>query len=492
MRATGAAPWAAHDWAMMLRSAARYAAALLCAAMLAVAAALPEAVALHLDDFVEGRMRAWDTPGLSLTVVYADGASISRGYGFADREAGIAMTDETLVVLGSTTKALTALAVMQLVEHGLVELDASLTRYLRWYTTPEGSEDRITIRQLMSHSSGYPWGVLFTGRRYPAELEDYVRWLRRVRLEAAPGARFGYSNDTFVILGLIIERVSGMPYEDYMRAHVLDPLGMTSTTFDIDTARERGLARGYQYQRGRAEPLEVRFFPSERPAGKLMASAAELVPYFRMLLGGGRVEGRQLISEASLRQMWTPVVVVDIAGLRYGLAWYLDTVAGLQLVSHPGSVRNSGSRFLLVPEAGLAVGVLSNVSRPLDPRSEVSEGIAAAALLFGEAPLEPPRSVILAPTRPSDELLRAVPGVYASAAGPVVVGARDGALVGSVYGHTFELEPAGGTTFLVRADFARLDGLELEFQAAEPGGDSPSAPGDRLALMGLWFAFRVE
>ncbi|MFN2324219.1 MAG: hypothetical protein ABR510_14885, partial [Trueperaceae bacterium] len=180
------------------------------------------------------------------------------------------------------------------------------------------------------------------------------------------------------------------------------------------------------------------------------------------------------------------------AGLGYGLAWYLDEVAGLQLVWHLGSVRNSGSHVALVPEAAVAVAVASNVSRPLDPRREVAESIVVAALVFGEAPLAPPRSVVLTPTRPSDDLLRAVPGVYASAAGPVVVTERDGALVGSVDGHAFELESAGGTTFLLRSDAERLDGLELAFQAADPGAGDPLAASDRLALMGLWFAFRSE
>ncbi|MFN2323737.1 MAG: serine hydrolase domain-containing protein, partial [Trueperaceae bacterium] len=258
------------------------------AAQAAVADGLPEVLERHLDAFVTERMGAWDTPGLSLAVVHGDEAVITRGYGFADREAERPMTDDTLNVLGSTTKAFTAMAVMQLVERGLVDLDASVTRYLPWFTTPEGREDQITIRQLLSHSAGYPWGILFTDGVYPAELEDYVLQLRGVRLASAPGARFGYSNDPFVVLGLIVERVSGMPYEDYMDARVLTPLGMTSATFDAEVAQERGLARGYHVPWRNAEPLDVAFVRSERSAGTLMASAAELAHYLRMLQGGGR------------------------------------------------------------------------------------------------------------------------------------------------------------------------------------------------------------
>jgi CubicO group peptidase (beta-lactamase class C family) len=449
-------------------------------------------LARHLDGFVADRMRAWDTPGLSLSVVHEGAAVVTRGYGFADREAGRPMTEDTLVVLGSTTKAFTALAVMQLVEGGRVDLDASVTRYLPWFRTPAELQDQITIRRLLSHSAGYPWGVLFTDAVYPGELEAYVRWLGGVRLTSPPGARFGYSNDPFVVLGLVVERVSGMPFEAYMDEHVLTPLGMTSATFDAEVARERGMARGYHVPWRDAVPLDVAFVASERPAGTLMASAAELARYLRMLLGGGRFEGRTIVSEASLRTMWTPVVPVDGGGLGYGLAWYLDEVAGLRLVWHLGSVRNSGSHVLLVPEAEVAVAVASNASRPLDPRREVAESIVVAALAFGDAPLAPPRSAVLVPTPTADDLLRAVPGVYASAAGPVVVRERDGALVGSVDGHAFDLESAGGTTFLLRSEAERLDGLELTFQAANPGAGDPLAATDRLALMGLWFAFRSE
>jgi len=462
------------------------------AAALAAGGALPEALELHLDAFVTDRMRAWDTPGLSLVVVYDGTSASSRGYGFADREAERPMTDDTLVMLGSTTKAFTALAVMQLVERGLIDLDASVTRYLPWFATPEGNEDRITVRQLMSHSAGYPWGILFTDRTYPEEMEPYVRWLRRVRLASPPGERFGYSNDTFVVLGLIVEQVSGTSYEAYMDANVLAPLRMTRATFDVEVARARGLAQGYRVVLRSAEPLDVRFTRSERPAGTLMTSAAEFGHYLVMLLGGGRLGERVIITEDSLATMWTSVVPVDGTGLRYGLAWYLDSVAGLRLAWHLGSVRNSGSHVVVVPEAGLAVGVMSNVSRPLDPRREVAESIAAAALVFGDEPLEPPAIGILVRAGPTDDLLRVMPGAYASAAGPVVVVERDGALVGSVHGHAFELESVGGTTFLVRSEHARLDGLELEFRAADPASGDPIAASDRLVLMGLWFAFRSE
>ena len=466
-------------------------AAIFLVASVAAGGSLPKAVEDHLDDFVAGRMEAWDTPGLSLVVVREGEVALARGYGFADREAGLAMTEETLVMLGSTTKAMTALAVMQLVEVGPIELGAPVTRYLPWFVTPEGHEHDITVRQLLSHTSGYPWGLLFSGHDYPRELEDYVRWLGRVRLATEPGARFGYSNDTFVVLGLIVERVSEMSYQDYMHQNLFEPLAMTRTTFELEVAEQRGLARGYRNDSGVAVPFDIGFAPSERPAGKLMTSALELGNYFTMLLAGGRFQGGEVISEGALKQMWTPVVSVD-EEVSYGLAWYLSDAGGLKLVSHPGSVRNSGSRFVLVPEASLAVGVMSNISRPLDPRNEVAESITVATLLFGDYPLDAPGPPSFAMYSGDGEVWSDVVGEYSSAAGPVTIFAEEGRLVGTVYGHRFGLDPTGEATFKVRSEFAPLDGLELEFQPADPGEASWRAGSDRLALLGQWFAFKVD
>jgi CubicO group peptidase (beta-lactamase class C family) len=462
---------------------------------LAGARTLPPAVAAHIDGFVTERMAAWDTPGMSLLVVLDDEVVYSRGYGFADREAERPMTEDTLVVLGSTTKAMTALAVMQLVEAGRIELDAPVTRYLPWFRTADGRGGEITVRHLMSHSSGFPWGILFTGREsYPAEMEAYVRWLSRVRLEAAPGERYGYSNDTFVILGLIVQEVSGMAYETYMYENVFGPLEMNRTTFDIPTAEARGLARGYRNEYGVAKPFDVPFVPSENAAGKLMTSVSDLGNYFLMLLGRGRFGDHRLISEASLEEMWTPVVPVD-DHTSYCLAWYSIEAGPIDFVSHPGSVRNSGSRFILAPEARLGVGVLSNISRPLDPRNEVAEGVAVATLLFGDHPLEtaaPPADASAMDPAALDKLdeLDRIVGEYGSAAGPVRIFREGMELLGWVYGQEFELHPYRENAFILRSDFSRLDGLVLEYQPADRSAQAWLAGNDGLALMGQWFAFR--
>jgi CubicO group peptidase (beta-lactamase class C family) len=457
------------------------------------ARSLPAAVRDNIDGFVTERMAAWSTPGLSLIIVEGDEVIYSRGYGFADLERERLMTENTPVVLGSTTKAMTTLAVMQLVEAGKVELDAPVTRYLLWFGIADARGADITVRHILSHSSGFPWGDLFSGRAdQEEELEAYVRSLADVTLEAAPGSRYGYSNDTFTIAGLIVQTVSGMAYEDYMYKNVFGPLEMNRTTFDVALAESWGLAQGYRNEYGVAAPYSVPFTDSENPAGKVMTSSAELGNYFIMLLNGGRFGGARIVSEASLAEMWTPVVPVE-EGISYGMAWYLVDVGAMRFVSHPGSVRTSGSRFVLVPEARLGVGVLSNISRPLDPRNEVAESVALATLLFGDAPLRaPPAREAPASYVADPAAWREVVGVYASAAGPVRIFLEGDRLLGTVYGYSFELEPHGDLAFTVRSDFARLDGADLTFQAADPTVQSWLAGDDRLLLLGQLFAFKSE
>ncbi|CAN5537291.1 N/A [soil metagenome] len=454
-------------------------------------ASLPTEVASHLDAFVLERMAAWATPGLSLVVVLEGEVVLSRGYGVADLVTGEPMSEDTLVMLGSTTKAMTALAVMQLAEAGKLELDAPVTRYLPWFGVADPRGADITLRHLLSHSSGFPWGTLFTGREQQEELAAYVRSLAGVRLEAGPGERYGYSNDTFTILGLIVQEVAGVPYESYMQDNVFGPLGMTRTTFDMALAERRGLAAGHRNEYGAAAPYSLPYTDSENPAGKLMTSSSDLGNYLIMLLGGGVFRGTRVLSERSLAEMWTPVVPAD-DGLSYGLAWYIGDFGATGFVTHPGSTGTSGSRFTLVPGAGLGVGVISNVSRPSDPREEITWSITLATLLFGDAPFEAPPTPEPVPLMIDPAVRAALVGEYGSAAGPVRIFEEGDRLLGSVAGYDFALEPMSDSLFVLRSDAERLDGLTLEFLPANPRAQDWLAGDDRLALMGQWFAFRSE
>ena len=188
----------------------------------------PSNLSARIDTLVQARMNAGKLPGLSLVVVKDGEVRYTKGYGFANLEQQTAMTQHTRIAIGSTTKGMTALAVMQLVEQGKLKLDAPVVTYLPWFKVDDSSSDRITLRHLLAHTSGLPTRTNFDGNRDPNALERHVRTLSSSKLHRAPGSGFEYANDGYAVAGLVVQVVSGMPYAEYMTKFVFTPLGMTT------------------------------------------------------------------------------------------------------------------------------------------------------------------------------------------------------------------------------------------------------------------------
>src|SRR5262245_60910560 len=186
-----------------------------------------------VDIYVNTERVAQHIPGIALAIVGPDGTIHVDGFGVTDR-GGPVITSQTPFILGSTSKSFTALAVMQLVEAGRIELDAPVQRYIAWFAgaDPQASA-QTTDRQFLNQTSGR---ATASGRRTLTEyssgddaLEKRVRALRDVALTAPPGATYQYSNCNYQVLGAIVQAVSGTSFETYLQTHVFDPLGMTHT-----------------------------------------------------------------------------------------------------------------------------------------------------------------------------------------------------------------------------------------------------------------------
>ena len=239
-------------------------------------------------------------PGLAAVVVPGSGLGFTGAYGFADREAGRPMTPETPVAMGSTGKGMTALAVLQLAEQGLVDLDAPVVRYLPDFTMADPRAPEITLRQLLSMSAGLPASNAFEGAQDAGALERRVAALATVRLSRAPGAGFEYANDGFNVAGLVVQRVSGLLFERYMAERVFAPLGMRRTTYDPARGAALGLAQGYGHHRGAPVPLPTPLTRGYNPAGMVLASAADVGRYLLALLNGGALGAARVLAPASV------------------------------------------------------------------------------------------------------------------------------------------------------------------------------------------------
>ncbi|MGI5862910.1 MAG: serine hydrolase domain-containing protein [Myxococcales bacterium] len=410
----------------------------------------------YLTWFIEKRMAAEEVTGLSIALVDDQEIVWSRGFGWADKEAGRAVTGRTLFRIGSITKLFTAVAVMQLVERGEVELDAPLERYVPDFCI--GSRfpktGPITVRQLLTHHAGLPSNYLERLlTRDPPPMATIVESLRSEQLAFPPGLLWAYSNIGFELLGVLVERVSGLSYAEYVRRNILEPLGMREASFEQDFARLPGMSRGYRDHE--AHPL---YGLRALAAGGLNAGAEELALFVQMIFAdgagrGGRVLRPETLAEMLERQNALNPFDLDFAvGLAFNLGSSKLAYAG-PAASHTGGIVYFRSILVAMPEQRLGVVVLAN-SNNADKRDVLGE-IAVKALQlaveakFGVAPPEPEDEHVPAVEVPAVER-RELVGQWATAVGAMRIEPDGAGLVARVMGRPLELVRHPDATWSVR------------------------------------------
>ncbi len=280
--------------------------------MAASASGTPFSHATDIDAYVAAQMRSMRIPGFALGIVRGNQVVYLRGYGVAD-PAGKPVTPQTPFIIGSITKSFTALALMQLVEQGKVELDAPVQRYIPWFHLANyDASARLSLRHLLYHTSGIS---RFVGRellagRGDASLEERVRELRSVKFLHPVGEVFQYSNVNYLVLGLVVQVVSGQPYGEYVREHILRPLQMHHSFVSEADALLNGMAQGYRWWFGMPFPANVPYLPDVLPAGFLLCSAEDMAHYLIVHINGGQYGEVSILSPASIAELHRAEVVV--------------------------------------------------------------------------------------------------------------------------------------------------------------------------------------
>ncbi|HWE63300.1 MAG TPA: serine hydrolase domain-containing protein, partial [Chloroflexota bacterium] len=344
------------------------------------------------EAFVAEQLRLGQTPGLALSVQRGD-ALWQRGYGYADLERRVPMTERSGVVIGSTTKALTCVALLQLAERGALSLDDPITRYIPSFHLASVPEPAITIRQAVTHAAGLPPTrsddptFLCCDDAADDALARYVDTLAERTPIWPPGAGWAYANDGYTLAGRVIEVATGLAYEDYMRRYVLAPLALQETGFGREDLPDAAIATPYDYD-GDGAPYPS-FFPRNRASAaagsQLIMSARDAGRWLQTALHAGEAPGGRLLSAERFAELFRPQVPLP-AGVRgsdgtdrqYALGWMLGSLAGMPAIHHGGSAITMGSHFVLVPEEQLAVAVVTNSST--QATAIIAEGIVSLAL----------------------------------------------------------------------------------------------------------------
>ncbi len=315
----------------------------------------------YADRWVACQQDRHDIPGVVVAVRHEDELLLSRGYGYADLDRRVAMTPDHIFRIASHSKTFTATAIMQLVEQGRVRLDDPLATHVSWLRDQDGLA-RVTVRQALNHTTGIVrdgddadyWQL-----EHPFPDADELRRLVEQAGAVLPANdRFKYSNLAYALLGQVVARAAGLPYADYVRQHIIDPLGLTATGPETDERARAGLATGYTVRRfGRPRrPLPDASTGALAPATGFYATAVDLCRYASGHFFGNDV----LMSDAAKREMQQPYWEVVQADAQYGLGFAVQRVGERQLIGHGGSFPGFSTVTLFDPRDRLAVVALTN------------------------------------------------------------------------------------------------------------------------------------
>jgi CubicO group peptidase (beta-lactamase class C family) len=310
-------------------------------------------VKIKIDRFVSGEMSRQKIPGMAIAVVKNGEAVVAKGYGFANLEHQVPVTTHSIFQSGSVGKQFTAAAVVHLEEHGKLRLDDNIARYLPPTKARWGS---ITVRQLLTHTSGIP------------EYEDEVDWRRDyserqlaelvglLRRRSTPGEKFEYSNSSYLLLGIIIGMITGKFHADYIRENIFEPLGMKTARIVSDADIVPNRVAGYRMSKDRILNQDwVSPTFNQTADGCVRLSLNDLLAWER------GVRARALLKPESWSRLFTPVVLKSGKTHPYGFAWEIRQKNGQTVHGHDGSFQGFEAILTRIEEE-LTIITLANLA----------------------------------------------------------------------------------------------------------------------------------
>jgi CubicO group peptidase (beta-lactamase class C family) len=320
-----------------------------------------------VERYVRAELARQNIPGLSLAVLRGDSVLLSRGFGYANVELRTLASDSTIYQSGSVGKQFTAAAVVMLSEAGRLSLDDSITRY---FPKAPRAWRAITIRHLLTHTSGIPdYADSTLDLRRDYSEDELVRLATRMPLKFRPGERWSYSNTGYLLLGILIHRVTGAFYGEFLHDRIFVPTGMATTRIISEADIVPNRAAGYRLVDGKLQNQEwVSPSLNTTADGSLYFTVRDLSRW-AIALNHQRIPGK-----AGLEASWTPVRLNDGGTFPYGFGWSIDQQRGFRRIGHGGSWQGFRTSIERYPDFNLTVVVLSNLAQA-EPES-IAEAVA--------------------------------------------------------------------------------------------------------------------
>ncbi|MGE3063766.1 MAG: serine hydrolase [bacterium] len=323
-----------------------------------------------VDAFVDSVMKTHNVPGVSIAVVKNNEVILAKGYGYRNLKEKLPVTKNTLFCIGSSTKAFTATALSIASDEGYLDFDEKVTKYMPDFELNDKSvSDNALVKDLLTHRIGLPrHDFMWYGSSFTRE-EIYKR-LKYLELSAGLRETFQYQNHMFMTAGLLLERVTGKTWEDFVKERIFVPLNMNETNLSTDDSKKSAdYALPYLLDNKKITEIPFREFPAMGPAGTINSNAVDMANWLMFNLNRGNVNSKQLIADASFARMTTPQMIASpVSGSEensypsYGMGWFIQYYRGHYIVHHGGNIDGFSALVSFFPDDSFGVVVLTNMN----------------------------------------------------------------------------------------------------------------------------------
>jgi len=321
------------------------------------------------EDIVQKGLKGLNVPGVAVAVIVEDEVVLAEGYGYRNIDKEKPMTADTLLAIGSSSKAFTTFAMGSLADKGKLDWEEPVRTYIPWFRLydPFASE-HLTPRDLVTHRSGLPRHDLVWYNNDESSRKELVQKLAYLKPTADLRTRFQYNNLMFLTAGYLVEVLTGKTWENAIRALVLNPLEMKRTNFSVnDSQKDPDHALPYRESKGKIERIPFRNITTVGPAGAINSSVNEMARWVMVHLNHGKNKGKQILNPQTVEDMHlahmptgsTPVLA-EVTPASYGMGWFVDNYRGHSRVHHGGNIDGFSALISFFPKDGIGFVVLAN------------------------------------------------------------------------------------------------------------------------------------
>ncbi|WP_243297848.1 beta-lactamase family protein [Bacillus litorisediminis] len=429
------------------------------------------------ETYAEALISKYQIPGVAIGLAHNGVPVYEKGFGFRNIEKKLPVTMDTVFGIASVTKSFTCVAIMQLQEQGQLNVHDPVVKYLPEFYAGSDCTNKMTIEHFMTHTAGLPPlpSLIYAKKRsldadpsvkdYPGlhikeddsqepidTYEQLMEYIGKLDFEllGEPGTEFSYSNDAYGLLGAIVERVSGISYESYVKQYILEPSGMKNTYFEIEEIKDyeniTSLYATKKQENGETFVYEAPIWwesPAMRGAGALKSTVHDMLKYAEIFRNKGKVGNYQILTPESVEEMVKPRIQLT-QGKYYGYGFMITPdFHGVTLVEHGGNLKGVASQVCIIPEKGITGMILTNlagVPAPTIMNAALNdlEGRSITASSFTFEEVEVPA-----------ELLKDYEGIYQSMEGmELKFTANNGSLEVSAQGTSYPIKSIGSDKFV--------------------------------------------